>query len=420
MLSKLTLRRRVALVALLVVAVAVVAAVRLTNDDGPDPRVEAAGPRIVIGFAGNPADARDREVLRGLRIWTRLLDASTRGIAFAPRRVAAVTVRVPRANAGADPAGATRELLRRGATVVIAPPDAERAAEVVEVVRSHPDVLLLSPVRRTAAIRRIPQAFFLARPNPYEFQQVYDVLALRRRASSNRVVILTDRAPWPVEARNAFRAAQTRGISATIAEVRGGDVAAALRDVELDRQGAILVTAPTTTAIRWFERARTIDGAADLPWVVGARDVPRADLPEGGIAVSVPWSPTSTAGGAPELAAMYSDLYGSPATADAAAALTLGTLLTDAAERAQTTVGIRLQRTMAEAKLLTAWGQVTFEQGEQEPAPPAQVVLASPDALRGIWPAPQSPQLLRRSVPGAAARARAGAGAGRAADEPAG
>jgi hypothetical protein len=171
---------RVALLAATVVVAAGIAiGVREVNGrETPAYTVPGDG-RLVVGFLTNRANARDREVERGVRAWLRRLDETTRGIPYSDGRVAAVELAAEQAGPDETDAAVDR-LLARGASAIIGPSDQSQLARVVERLRGRP-VLVLSPLPRGRSVRRVPQAFFLPRADPYAFATVFDVLNPRRR-----------------------------------------------------------------------------------------------------------------------------------------------------------------------------------------------------------------------------------------------
>jgi hypothetical protein len=349
--------------------------------------------RLLVGFISDPGSARDREIAKGVRAWLRRLDETSRGIPFADGRVTAVEL-VTEA-VGADQAGAaTRRLVDRGATAIIGPSDQNALASVIEQVRGKP-VLVLSALPRGRSVRRVPQAFYLTRAEPYGFATVYDVLNQPgRKPPSRRVTVLTVPGPYRLMGLRAAAVARTRGGRPTLVTVEGN---APPRDSLEAKAAVVVVAAPLKAALRWF---RTAPRRRGMPWVIGAGDVGPALAAAGRttVAVSVPWSPTSNQGEAGAIADIYTSLHGGLATTDAAAGATLGTLIARAVQAGKSTTGSRLIGAMERLDVLTPWGQTSFKNGESV-LPPAQVILLENGSPQPVFPFPPFPTRLKDSLP---------------------
>lgn len=365
-----------------------------TVNEGDQPVSVAPGDgRLVLGHLTDKDSVADREIARGVRAWLRRLDETTRGIPYSDGRIAAVEL-IDEAVGPGDTEAAARRLVARGATAIIGPADQNQFARLVEVVRGKP-ILLLSALPRGRSVRHVPQAFYLTRADPFSFATVYDVVGkLPRASTTKRVTILAVPGAYALAGQRAAEVARSRGGRPSLEIVRGDRPRRAALEA---KAAAVLVAAPPATAVRWLRGAPR---RPRVPWVVGATDLGRVvdAAADTTVAVSVPWSPTSTQGESPALAEAYTALHGGLATTDSAAGATIGLLLMHAVQNAKAASGARLIDAFDQLDVLTLWGQINFKSGEPV-TPPAQLVLLDHGAPEPIFPFPSRPAKLMESVP---------------------
>lgn len=379
---------------------------RASSDD-PDPLNNPAqtDDRLVVGVISGPG-RRDSEVRRGLRLWLEQLGKKG-GIRYNPRDLAAVdliSARVGPKGHGAELA--VSRLLSRNAAVIIAPvKDAPLTSVARETRRRR--ALLFSPAPRPVSVPRAPSMTFLSRPEAGDFGPAFDVLEQRLRRSKRKtqrrqVAVLSVPGVWGLRASATSRMAAARGYRVESVRVVGDDATTALRRARgVKGLQAILVSAPFSKAYGWF---RTDGVADDPPWVLAAEDFSEARPRGPQVAVTVPWAPTTRRGGPVfgpgEFPKVYSDLYGRASGSDAAAGAAVGVLLTQLVQQARSTDPVRLLRAREELKTESMWGLLAFKRGEQvSPRSADLVLIGGGRPPLPIWPEPQNPDLLSRSIP---------------------
>jgi hypothetical protein len=217
------------------------------------------------------------------------------------------------------------------------------------------------------------------------------------------VVLLTERGEWGLRARAGQLLAKQRAFDAKVYYVGSDDVGALLNAMRYPAD-AIIAVAPFRRALRWFAQSHD---KSSVPWILASQDIATAmsSARPYTVAVTLPWSPTSTGGDSvfPSLdfAATYKAYYGKTPPVDAAAGAALGALLNDLVVAARSTDPSRLLRARDTLKGGSLWGPLSFKRGEQAAFSP-YVVLLDQGKLVDIWPPPGKVRALRRSIPPAA------------------
>lgn len=360
---------------------------------------------VVIGVVARRPSDQD-ETLRGLRLWFDRVE-ELRGLPYNQRDLAAVKLEVEETDgSSAGARKATRRLIAKRATFIVGPREEPEIIAATAEARDSGS-LYLSPVSRPVSVARGRTLTFLARPGIADFSPALDVLERLRRGARGRnrgrshVAILAATGTWAARADRAARLARARGYKTDVVGVRGGAHDALEEASRSSQPEVVLVSAPFERGLRWFREPGLPRTA---PWVLSAesaRDVVAGDA--GPVAVVMPWSPTSGRAGAVfgprEMAELYLNVYGEQPTVDAAAGTALGILVQALIQRARSTDPGRVLLARESLAIESFWGTLRFVNGEQDPTPSAQLVLADGEDLRSIWPEPPDPPALRRSVP---------------------
>ena len=390
-----------------------------TRDSVPfNPR--PAEDQIVVGVIASsdgPGARADRELVRGLTLWSSRLENG--GIAYRARHAVAihgrfggelsVPVRLEVVHTHAPPenaALAARDLLRRGAQILVAPtsPDA-RAAVARFAARRR--VLLLSTDRPTSA-RPPSTSTWLRQPAADQLNGTVATISAQMASgtATGPVAILYAGGSWRERARRAAADADRRHVPAVAFDVARRGTRGALAAAGRLKPSLIVAFAPLGQAGRWFRTAR-----AATPWVIVADEAAQAAhaLRRLRVAVEVPWSPATPRSGAlfangAEFTAAYAHAYGGIPTTEAAAGAGLGLTVSSMVPLARSTDPTRMLRAREYMDAPSVWGALTFDHGEER-LPNSQLVLVDHGRVRQIAPpAPsakpaQGSRLLRSSVP---------------------
>ena len=369
----------------------------------------SASDAVVLGVvqaAEGPGRTTDVEVERGLRLWIERL-AETGGARYGDR-VAAVRLDVERVGAtGRDAANAANRLIDRGATTLVGPADPDQLAATADVALRR-RVPLMSAVPRPVGVRQIASNTFLARPDISRLTGSLDLLdrivgAKAAGTKRGRIVIAYTSGRWGLRAVAAARAAGERQYDVEMVRLTGREATPLVRRLRRDEPDLVAVFARSSHAEAWFRAA----AGTRAPWVLAVDDVGRTidRQPDLDIAMEVPWSPRTSASDpffkVGEFARDYEAAYGSVATADAAAGVTLGVIISMSADRAKSVDPSRLIAARDSIETGAMWGPLKFRKGEQEPFP-SSFVFVLDGVVYGVPNSAAGRRALRRSVPPAA------------------
>jgi ABC-type branched-subunit amino acid transport system substrate-binding protein len=388
-----------------------------------NPRTSDA--RIVLGVIASsegPSAHGDDEIIRGLRVWAGRLEGG--GISYTPKVVTPIhgrfgghltaPVRLDVARTDGTPqaaAAAARRLIGQGADVLVGPTSAASLAAVSEVAARR-RVMMLSISKPAAPVPPPRTSTWLRVPSADQLDGTLSVVGERSTAtgSPRRLAIVSAAGSWRARAERAAASAAQRVTPTRVYDAAGpGGAARAIAAAAGSRPAAIVAFAPLRQAGRWFRDAR--GAGASIPWVLVAGDAAGAERELRGmrVAVEVPWSPETPRSGrlfrnGADFSAAYERAYGSPPTTQAIAGAALGLTLDAMVAFGRSTDPTRMLLVREQLNVLSIWGGLTFDHGEQR-RPTSQLVLVDHGRIRQISPSPRpdaglhSSLLLRSSTP---------------------